>query len=130
MSLMRRSLGVLTAITLCLVLAIGNALAAPPPKQKPSSEEEIRAALFGGVPGDRWKEGLLFEGIKPQPWLKSAANWFPRTEDIQPNEMRIIFMGSAPFIRPGQMNTSILVQLGNGDNFIFDLGEGSVVNYC
>ena len=130
MALMRRSLGVLTAITLCLVLAIGNALAAPPPKQKPSSEEEIRAALFGGVPGDRWKEGLLFEGIKPQPWLKSAANWFPRTEDIQPNEMRIIFMGSAPFIRPGQMNTSILVQLGNGDNFIFDLGEGSVVNYC
>ena len=130
MSLMRRSLGVLTAITLCLVLAIGNALAAPPPKQKPSTEEEIRAALFGGVPGDRWKEGLLFEGIKPQPWLKSAANWFPRTEDIQPNEMRIIFMGSAPFIRPGQMNTSILVQLGNGDNFIFDLGEGSVVNYC
>ena len=130
MSLMRRLLGVLTAITLCLVLAIGNALAAPPPKQKPSSEEEIRAALFGGVPGDRWKEGLLFEGIKPQPWLKSAANWFPRTEDIQPNEMRIIFMGSAPFIRPGQMNTSILVQLGNGDNFIFDLGEGSVVNYC
>ncbi len=130
MSLMRRSLGVLTAITLCLVLAIGNALAAPPPKQKPSSEEEIRAALFGGVPGDRWKEGLLFEGIKPQPWLKSAANWFPRTENVQPNEMRIIFMGSAPFIRPGQMNTSILVQLGNGDNFIFDLGEGSVVNYC
>jgi ribonuclease BN (tRNA processing enzyme) len=126
---MRRSLGVLTAITLCLVLAIGNALAAPPPKQKPSSEEEIRAALFGGVPGDRWKEGLLFEGIKPQPWLKSAANWFPRTENVQPNEMRIIFMGSAPFIRPGQMNTSILVQLGNGDNFIFDLGEGSVANY-
>ena len=130
MSLMRRSPGVLTAITLCLVLAIGNALAAPPPKQKPSSKEEIRAALFGGVPGYRWKEGLLFEGIKPQPWLKSAANWFPRTEDIQPNEMRIIFMGSAPFIRPGQMNTSILVQLGNGDNFIFDLWEGSVVNYC
>ena len=130
MSLMRRSLGVLSAITLCLVLAIGNALAAPPPKQKPSSEEEIRAALFGGVPGDRWKEGLLSEGIKPQPWLKSAANWFPRTENVQPNEMRIIFMGSAPFIRPGQMNTSILVQLGNGDNFIFDLEEGSVVNYC
>ena len=29
-----------------------------------------------------------------------------------------------PFIRPGQMNTSIFVQLGNGDNFVFDLGEG------
>jgi ribonuclease Z len=98
-------------------------------QEKPSSEEDIRAALFGGVPGGQWKEGLLFEGIKPQPWLKSAANWFPRTEDVQPNEMRIIFMGTAPFIRPGQMNTSIFVQLGNGENFIFDLGEGSVANY-
>ena len=43
--------------------------------------------------------------------------------------MRIIFMGSAPFIRPGQMNTSIFVQLGNGRNFVFDIGEGSPANY-
>ena len=129
MSLMRRRFGVLAAVAAYMVLVSGSALAEPPAKQTPSSEEDIRAALFGGVPRDRWKEGLLFEGIKPQPWLKSAANWFPGTEDIQPNEMRIIFMGSAPFIRPGQMNTSILVQLGNGDNFIFDLGEGSVANY-
>ena len=77
----------------------------------------------------RWKEGLLFEGISPQPWLKSAANWFPNTEEVQPNEMRIHFMGTAPMIRPGQMNTSIFVMLGNGDNFAFDLGEGSVANY-
>ena len=77
----------------------------------------------------RWKEGLLFEGIEPQPWLKSAANWFPNTEEVQPNEMRIHFMGTAPMIRPGQMNTSIWVMLGNGDNFAFDVGEGSVANY-
>jgi ribonuclease BN (tRNA processing enzyme) len=43
--------------------------------------------------------------------------------------MRITFMGSAPMIRPGQMNTSIYVELGNGDNFVFDIGEGSVANY-
>jgi ribonuclease BN (tRNA processing enzyme) len=61
--------------------------------------------------------------------MKSAANRFPRTEEVQPNEMRIIFMGTAPFIRPGQMNTSILVQLGNGRNFVFDIGEGSPANY-
>jgi len=113
------------------VWSSGSASVAPqaPAVQEPSSEEDIRAALFGGVPGDRWKEGLLFEGIRPQPWLASAANWLPRVEEVQPEEMRIIFMGSAPFIRPGQMNTSILVQLGNGDNFIFDLGEGSISNY-
>jgi len=107
----------------------GSAFATPPPVQEPSSEADIKAALTGGVPMGRWKEGLMFEGISPQPWLKSAANWFPNTEEVQPNEMRIHFMGTAPMIRPGQMNTSIFVMLGNGDNFAFDLGEGSVANY-
>ena len=77
----------------------------------------------------RWKEGLLFDGIAPTPGLKSAANWFPRTEKVGPDEIRIIFMGTSPMIRPGQMNTSILVQLGNGENFVLDLGEGSIANY-
>jgi hypothetical protein len=58
-----------------------------------------------------------------------VAHWFPNTEEVQPNEMRIIFMGTSPSIRPAQMNTSILVQLGNADNFVFDLGEGSIANY-
>ena len=120
------------AAAACVCLTAATAIAEPPqspPKQKVSSEEQIRAALFGGVPNGRWKEGLLFEGIRPSPWMKSAANWFPRTEEVQPNEMRIIFMGTAPFMRPGQMNTSIFVQLGNGRNFVFDLGEGSPANY-
>ena len=47
-------------------------------QEQPSSEADIKAALFGGVPMGRWKEGLLFQGIAPMPWLKSAANWFPR----------------------------------------------------
>jgi len=100
-----------------------------------SSEEEIMRVLTGGVSnptGDKelWKEGLLFEGIEPMPWMQSAANWFPKTEKVQPNEMRVTFMGTSPAIRPGQMNTSIFVELGNGDNFIFDLGEGSIANYA
>ena len=98
-------------------------------KQEPSSKEDVQKALSGGVPMGRWDEGLLFEGIRPMPWLKSAANWYPGTEDIQPNEIRVTFMGTSPSIRPGQMNTSIYVELGNGDNFVFDIGEGSVANY-
>ena len=27
------------------------------------------------------------------------------------------------------MNTSIFVELGNGDKFVFDMGEGAVANY-
>jgi len=116
-------------VTLILCFIAGNATSAPPPVQTPSSEAEIGAALTGGVPGDRWKEGLLFEGVKPMPWLKSAANWFPGTEEVQPEEMRVTFMGTSPSIRPGQMNTSIFVELGNGDKFVFDMGEGAVSNY-
>ena len=63
------------------------------------------------------------------PWLKSAANWFPETEEVQPDEIRVTFMGTSPMIRPGQMNTSILIELGNGELFVFDLGEGSIANY-
>ena len=117
-----------SSILACLFVA-GAVAAAPPPVQDVSSKKDIQAALSGGVPGDRWKEGLLFEGVKPMPWLKSAANWFPGTEDIQPEEMRVTFMGTSPSIRPGQMNTSIFVELGNGDKFVFDMGEGAVSNY-
>ena len=124
------ALGRITSMCAAALLTFAHPTSAQAPApQEPSSEEDIRAALMGGVPDGRWKEGLLFEGLRPQPWLKSAANWFPRAEEVQPEEMRIIFMGTAPFIRPGQMNTSIFVQLGNGENFVFDLGEGSVANY-
>ena len=94
-----------------------------------STPEEADDALSGGVLAGRWKEGLLFEGIGPTPSLRSASNWFPRVETLGHDEMHIIFMGSAPGIRPGQMNTSIYVRLGNGDSFILDIGEGAVANY-
>ena len=92
-------------------------------KLEPSSKEDAIKALTGGVPNGRWKEGLLFDGVRPMPWMQSAANWFPGTEEVQPEEIRVTFMGTAPLIRPGQMNTSIFVELGNGDSFVFDMGE-------
>ena len=119
----------LVAAAFALSLTAGAAFAQAPPIQDPSSKADIQAALSGGVPGGRWNEGLLFEGVKPMPWLKSASNWFPGTEEVQPEEMRVTFMGTSPSIRPGQMNTSIYVELGNGDNFVFDMGEGAVSNY-
>jgi hypothetical protein len=71
-----------------ILIPFGSIQADPPPVQDPSSQADIQAALSGGVPMGRWKEGLLFEGISPQPWLKSAANWFPNTEEVQPNGQR------------------------------------------
>jgi hypothetical protein len=60
-----------------IIISASTALAQAPPVQNPSSKEDIQNALTGGVPMGRWKEGLLFEGVRPMPWLKSAANWFP-----------------------------------------------------
>jgi ribonuclease Z len=125
---LKRISNLITTILIASLIAT-SAFAEPVPVGETSSEEDIKNALTGGVPGGRWKEGLLFEGVRPMPWLKSAANWFPGTEEVQPNEMRVTFMGTAPNIRPGQMNTSIYVELGNGDNFVFDMGEGAVANY-
>jgi len=125
---LRSATKILLSLSLISVMAYSDASDAPP-VQTPSSKADIQAGLSGGVPMGRWKEGLLFDGISPQPWLKSAANWFPNTEEVQPEEMRVIFMGTSPSIRPGQMNTSIFVQLGNGENFVFDMGEGAVSNY-
>jgi ribonuclease BN (tRNA processing enzyme) len=117
------------------------AVAQEPPKIDPEKLEQLKAAGFetdpevfkelatGGRPMGRWTEGLMFEGIEPMPWLKSAANWTPRSEDVQPNEIRVTFMGSSPVPRPGQMGTSVYIELGNGDSFIFDMGPGSVANY-
>jgi len=43
--------------------------------------------------------------------------------------MRLICIGSGnPFVRRAQAATGWLVQLGNGDNFIFDVGGGTVQN--
>lgn len=85
---------VIAVTALVITLLSLTATAEAPQIQKPSSEADIKAALMGGVPAGRWKEGLLFEGISPQPWLKSAANWFPGTEEVQPNEMGYGFLAS------------------------------------
>ena len=52
--------------------------------------------------------------------------YFPGTEDLGPNEMRIIACGTGmPTARPKQAATCFLCELGNGDKFLFDMGTGS-----
>jgi len=51
------------------------------------------------------------------------------SEKLRPDEMRVIALGTGvPAISRRQAATSFLVQLGNGDNFIFDMGTGSISN--
>jgi ribonuclease Z len=57
-------------------------------------------------------------------------HFIPGNEVLATDEMRITIMGSgtpAP-IRAAQGTSCVLVQLGNGDTFIFDIGSGTVGN--
>ncbi len=52
--------------------------------------------------------------------------YYPGTETLAPDEMRVVACGTGmPTPRLKQAAACFLVELGNGDKFIFDLGEGS-----
>ncbi len=51
--------------------------------------------------------------------------YYPGSEDLKPDEMRIVALGTGmPSARPKQAAACWLVELGNGDKFLFDLGSG------
>ena len=90
---------------------------------------QVLGLLQAGVPNGRWKEGLMFDGIGPADDMFSSMQYYPGTEEVLPDEIRVTFMGSSPAIREDQSGMSIFLELGNGDSFIFDLGTGSLKNY-
>ena len=50
----------------------------------------------------------------------------PNSEDLDPDEMRVIACGTGmPTTRASQAAACFLVELGNGDKFLFDIGSGS-----
>ncbi len=52
--------------------------------------------------------------------------YYPNTEALAPDEMRVIACGTGmPTTRASQAAACFLVELGNGDKFLFDLGAGS-----
>jgi len=52
--------------------------------------------------------------------------YYPGTEELAPDEMRVIACGSGmPMPRLKQAAACFLIELGNGDKFIFDVGTGS-----
>ena len=52
--------------------------------------------------------------------------YYPGTEALDPDEMRVVACGTGmPSPRPKQAAACWLVELGNGDKFLFDIGAGS-----
>ena len=58
--------------------------------------------------------------------LAEREVYYPGTENLSPDEMRVTACGTGmPNARPKQAAACWLVELGNGDKFLFDIGTGS-----
>ena len=55
--------------------------------------------------------------------------YYPGTEELDKDEIRVIACGTGlPAARRSQAATCFLIETGNGDKFLFDLGTGSMAN--
>ena len=55
--------------------------------------------------------------------------YYPGTEKLAPGEIRVFAAGTGlPAARRGQAATCFLIECGNGDKFLFDIGTGSMAN--
>ena len=83
-----------------------------------------------GLPGDKWIEGeTMHPHVTPSKNFHATMLYYPKTEELQSDEVRVTFMGSTYYPNKSQSGMSIFVELGNGDNFVFDMGIGSLRNY-
>jgi ribonuclease Z len=98
----------------------------PEHENNPDRREMLRMmglAAAGGVvtdvPAAQADDALADEG----------NTYFPQSEELGGEEMRITFMGSNPFPpRLDQAGTCIMVELGNGRRLFFDFGPGCMRN--
>jgi ribonuclease Z len=64
-------------------------------------------------------------GVSPT-HARDRDAYYPNSENLAPDEMRVIACGTGmPTTRGAQAAACFLVELGNGDKFIFDIGSGS-----
>ncbi len=80
--------------------------------------------LIAGV--SALSDGSTAQATAPVNTLDQRDVYYPGTEELGPDEMRVIACGTGmPNARPKQAAACWLVELGNGDKFIFDIGTGS-----
>ena len=73
--------------------------------------------------GEAYPEGRFPQEIKNGQYPRT---YFPNTEILGKDEMRITALGTGmPTQTPSNKSACFLVELGNGDKFLFDLGVGA-----
>jgi len=125
-----------TALMFVIVAGIsGYILGCTPVEREPASQApaEPKAAQgqtadsdqVGEQPNQAPEDAAAAGQYSP---VKARARDFysPNSEDLGPDEMRLIACGTGmPTARPKQAASCWLLELGNGDKFIFDIGTGS-----
>ena len=106
---------------------------------KEGAKPAVAAAPLPG-PGDRLMPSNPYGGgpsagltlppyYRPTPSVNAPNNYFPTSETLGSDEMRISFLGSVPIpTTRHQAGTCIMVELGNGKRFFFDFGSGCMRN--
>lgn len=110
--------------------------------------KKIRNAAFASVAlaivfGLGWELGHSGKSVTPISDAEAAGGvvqnptaiapdryvYYPGTEKLQKDEIRVIACGTGmPSARRGQAATCFLIETGNGDKFLFDIGTGSMAN--
>ena len=104
---MKSPLAILLTAVFCSSLLVGTIALAKPDK----------------VDGVNVPSGRIPQEIKDNRYPRT---YFPGTEKLAKGEMRITALGTGmPNQSPSNVAASFLVELGNGDSFLFDLGTGS-----
>ncbi|UCC57216.1 MAG: MBL fold metallo-hydrolase, partial [Gammaproteobacteria bacterium] len=70
--------------------------------------------------------GAVQTGWSPTKPYPTHEVYYPGTEELGSDEMRVIACGTGmPMPRLKQAAACFVIELGNGDKFIFDMGNGS-----
>lgn len=87
---------------------------------------EPAAAEAGEIRGIVLEAGQQVNPTTATGTVADREVYYPGTEELAPDEMRVIACGTGmPNARPKQAAACWLVELGNGDKFLFDIGTGS-----
>ena len=118
----RTRFGVLAVLGVGFVLGYIVACSNTEPAKPSKAAESDKTAVTAQTPPQTSSDKADAEPDK-------RKTYYPNTEELGPNEMRVISLGTGmPNQRKSQASACWLVELGNGDKFLFDLGTGSVAN--
>ena len=85
----------------------------------------VAAIAVGYIFGRSGESAAVAQAVSSTGAIDDRDVYYPGSEELAPDEMRVVALGTGmPSARPKQAAACFLVELGNGDKFLFDLGSG------